>query len=70
MTTRTVTDEDGRVWSCRVDEGQRNTPIGGHDVILLCTTPSVKEPVRFKIGWQWLKMAEKGLARLIAAALP
>lgn len=67
---RTVTDEDGRVWSCRVDEGQRKTPIGGHDVILLCTTESVPEPVRLTIGWQWMKMAERGLARLIAAALP
>jgi hypothetical protein len=25
-------------------------------------------PVRLTVGWQWLKMAEKGLARLIAAA--
>jgi hypothetical protein len=41
----------------------------GRDVILLCTTPSVPSPVRLTVGWQWLKMAEKGLARLIEAAL-
>jgi hypothetical protein len=41
----------------------------GRDVVLLCTTPSVPNPVRLTVGWQWLKMAEKGLARLIEAAL-
>jgi hypothetical protein len=29
----------------------------------------METPVRLTVGWQWLKMAEKGLARLIAAAL-
>lgn len=42
----------------------------GRDVVLLCTTPSVPTPLRLTVGWQWLKMAEKGLARLIAAAMP
>jgi hypothetical protein len=41
----------------------------GRDVILVCTSPSVPAPVRLTVGWQWLKMAEKGLARLIAAAM-
>jgi hypothetical protein len=35
----------------------------------VATTPSVPNPVRLTVGWQWLKMAEKGLARLIASAL-
>lgn len=47
----------------------RRTPAAGRDVILLATTPSVPSPVRLTVGWQWLKMAEKGLARMIAAAL-
>lgn len=66
--SRTVTDEDGRVWS--VTPEAMRTPAYGRDVVLLCTTPSIPEPVRLKLGWQWIKMAERGLARLIAAALP
>jgi hypothetical protein len=65
--TRTITDEDGRVWSLSPEN--KRTPAMGRDVILLCTTPSVPAPVRLTVGWQWLKMAEKGLARLIAAAM-
>lgn len=64
---RTVTDDDGRVWSCRPET--KRTPAAGRDVVLLCTTPSVPTPLRLTVGWGWLKMAEKGLARLIAAAL-
>jgi hypothetical protein len=64
---RTITDDDGRVWSCRPEI--KRTPAAGRDVVLLCTTPSVSTPLRLTVGWQWLKMAEKGLARLIAAAL-
>jgi hypothetical protein len=63
---RTVTDEDGRVWSLSPEN--KRTPAFGRDVVLLCTTPSVPTPLRLTVGWQWLKMAEKGLARLIAAA--
>lgn len=66
METRTVTDEDGRIWSC---SPERRTPAMGRDVVLVCTTPSLPAPVRLKVGWQWLKIAEKGLARLIAAAV-
>lgn len=68
VASRTVTDEDGRVWS--VSPENMRTPAYGRDVILLCTTPTVPNPVRVKLGWQWIKMAEKGLARLIAAAIP
>jgi hypothetical protein len=68
VTSRTVTDEDGRVWS--VTPETKRTPAFGRDVILLCTTPTVPNPVRVKLGWQWIKMAEKGLARLITAAVP
>ena len=67
MHTRTVTDDDGRVWSLSPEN--RRTPAAGRDVILLATTPSMPAPVRLTVGWQWLKMAEKGLARMIAAAL-
>jgi hypothetical protein len=65
--TRTITDEDGRIWACRPEN--KRTPAAGRDVVLLCTTPSVPTPLRLTVGWQWLKMAEKGLARLIAAAM-
>ena len=64
---RTIKDEDGRVWVLRPEN--RRTPAAGRDVVLLCTSPSVSEPIRLTVGWQWLKMAEKGLARMIAAAL-
>jgi hypothetical protein len=47
----------------------RRTPAAGRDVVLLATTPSVPNPVKLTVGWQWLKMAEKGLARMIEAAL-
>jgi hypothetical protein len=65
--TRTVTDADGRVWSCSPET--RRTPAMGRDVVLLCTTPSIEAPIRLTVGWQWLKIAEKGLARLIVGAL-
>ena len=64
---RTIKDEDGRVWVLRPEN--RRTPAAGRDVVLLATTASLSEPVRLTVGWQWLKMAERGLARLIAAAL-
>jgi hypothetical protein len=34
-------------------------------VLLTCTTPSVSEPVRIRVGWQWESIAANGLARLI-----
>ena len=66
MTSRKVTDEDGRVWECRPDGAE----VPGRDVHLVCTTTGMRSPLRVKVSWQWAKMAEKGLARLIAAAMP
>lgn len=65
MTTRKVKDEDGRVWRCE-QEGAEAVP--GKDVNLLCRTTGVQDVIRVKVSWQWLKMAEKGLARMILAA--
>ncbi|MGQ0714829.1 MAG: hypothetical protein ACT4PJ_14035 [Gemmatimonadaceae bacterium] len=64
---RTIKDEDGREWVIRPEN--RRTPAAGRDVVVLCTTSSMPEPLRLTVGWQWLKMAERGLARMIAAAL-
>ena len=62
---RTVTDTEGRVWTC-IPGGK--SAAQGRDVVLTCTTPTVPDPVTITVGWQWEKMAEKGLARLISAA--
>lgn len=67
MNARNVKDEDGRIWS--VSPENRRTPAMGRDVVLLCTTPSISSPVRLTVGWQWLKMAERGLARMIVSSL-
>jgi hypothetical protein len=66
MALRRVTDEDGRVWDCKPETAEAP----GRDVNLICTTASVRTPLRLKVSWQWAKMAEKGLARMIAAAAP
>jgi len=63
---RTVTDTEGRVWTCI--PGGASTTKQGQDVVLTCTTPSVPEPIVITVGWQWERMAPKGLARLISAA--
>ena len=66
MNSRKVTDEDGRTWACRQDD---SSPVKeGQDVSILCTTETVSVPLRLTVSWQWMKMAEKGLARLIASA--
>lgn len=65
MATRTVKDADGRVWTCVPAAG---TSEAGKDVALSCTTPSIPSPVMLTVGWQWERMADKGLARLIAHA--
>jgi hypothetical protein len=75
MAGRNVTDTGGRVWACREDEVVKgSTPHGamapGQDVSILCTTASVTVPVRLTIGWQWSKMSDNGLARLITDASP
>lgn len=72
MANRTVTDANGREWMCV------HTPTGtdggaermGKDVVLTCSTPSVKEPVRLTVGWQWQAMSPNGLARMLAQASP
>lgn len=66
MSMRQVTDEEGRVWECKPDGEE----VPGRDVNLVCTTPSLRAPLRLKVSWQWSKMADKGLARMIAAAAP
>ena len=66
MSSRKVTDEEGRDWECKPETGE--TP--GSDVNLVCTTPGLTTPLRVKVSWNWAKIAEKGLARMIAAAAP
>ena len=66
MSSRRVTDEDGRVWECKTETAE----VPGGDVNLICTTAGLPAPLRLKVSWQWAKMAEKGLARMIAAATP
>jgi hypothetical protein len=39
-------------------------------VNLVCTTAGLRAPLRVKVTWQWARMAEKGLARIIAGAAP
>lgn len=71
MADRTVTDGNGRIWNCAAqapNEGAAGRQ--GQDVVLMCATPSVLEPVRLTVGWQWEKMAAHGLARLISQASP
>ena len=72
MANRTVTDSTGRIWTCATDvtgaEGAEAAQ--GRDVMLACATPSVADPVRLTVGWQWESMAPAGLARLINLASP
>jgi hypothetical protein len=71
MSSRTVKDEGGRNWVCTEEAGGSGDDGAiGKDVRVSCTTPSVPEPIRIMVGWQWAKMADKGLARMIAAASP
>lgn len=67
MEDRTVTDTAGRTWTC-VPVPAAAAP--GRDVVLACQTPSVTAPVLVSVGWQWQKISENGLARLIAKASP
>ena len=66
MASRRVTDEQGRVWECNPESAE--SP--GRDVNLVCTTAGLRAPLRLRVSWQWAKIAEKGLARMIAAAAP
>lgn len=66
MASRRVTDEQGRVWECNAE----STEAPGRDVNLVCTTAGLRAPLRVKVSWQWATIAERGLARMIAAAAP
>jgi len=66
MSSRRVTDDKGRVWECKPETDEAP----GSDVSLVCTTAGLSAPLRLKVSWRWSKMAEKGLARMIAAAAP
>lgn len=68
MAARTVKDTDGRSWACRQDDA--SAVAQGQDVSILCTTATVYVPVRLTVGWQWMTMADNGLARIIATASP
>jgi hypothetical protein len=70
MADRTITDSAGRTWTCTTDAAEGETAAQGRDVVLACVTPSVDEPVRITVGWQWERMAASGLARLITQASP
>ena len=71
MKNRTITDDEDRTWVCTAQEsGHAAGTEQGRDVILSCTTESVAKPVRVTVGWQWEKMSNNGLARLIALASP
>ena len=71
MMKRTVTDTNNRTWTCTapVSAGAAGTD-HGRDVVLSCVTESVKAPVKVTIGWQWEKMSDNGLARMIELASP
>jgi hypothetical protein len=70
MAARTVTDSAGRTWTCTPEPTEAGASTQGRDVVLVCETPSVDEPVHVTVGWQWESMAEPGLARLITRASP
>lgn len=70
MPSRSVRDSDGRVWACRSDDLEHGKTPQGKDVSILCTTASVTVPVRLTVGWQWMTIADNGLARLISSASP
>jgi hypothetical protein len=67
---RNVTDTGKRVWECTQEGVVPTDAIAGQDVHVNCTTPSVTKPVRLKLGWQWAKMNDNGLARMIARESP
>jgi len=66
MASRQVIDEEGRVWECKSETAE----VPGCDVNLVCTTAGLRGPLQLRVSWQWAKIAEKGLARMIAAAAP
>ena len=67
---RSVTDTGDRVWSCTQEGDLPAIAIQGQDVSVMCTTPTVKSPVRLRLGWQWATMSDNGLARMIVLSAP
>ena len=72
MAGRTVTDSTGRTWTCvPTTKSSPDAPAPmGKDVVLMCSTPSVAEPARVTVGWQWETMSDNGLARIVSFASP
>ena len=71
MASRTVTDSAGRTWTCETTApALANDMAMGKDIVLSCATPSVDEPVKLTVGWQWENMSESGLGRLLTKASP
>jgi hypothetical protein len=70
MASRTVTDADGREWTCvpALTAAAGSAEPMGKDVVLTCTTPSVAEPVTLTVGWNWTSISPNGLARMITLA--
>ncbi|MDB4874549.1 MAG: hypothetical protein JWM41_995 [Gemmatimonadetes bacterium] len=70
MAERNVKDSAGRTWVCTPEVTEASSEKMGRDIALSCTTSSVAEPVALTVGWQWAKMSDSGLGRLIAAKAP
>jgi hypothetical protein len=71
MANRTVTDTAGRTWICETTAPAVASDMAmGRDIVLSCATPSVSEPVKLTVGWQWETMSPSGLARLLTKASP
>lgn len=72
MAQRIVKDSAGRTWTCTSSptEAPPTADLLGRDVLLTCETPSVEGAVQVTASWQWEKMADNGLARLISQASP
>ena len=72
MAGRTITDSNGRTWMCVAEpqDSLNDAGLMGKDVVLSCSTPSVAEPARVTVGWQWETMSDNGLARIVSVASP
>ena len=68
--SRNVTDAGKRVWVCTQDGDSTVGAVTGQDVGISCTTATVPAAVRLRLGWQWAKMSDNGLARMIVLASP
>lgn len=68
--SRNVTDAGKRVWACTQDGDVPVDAVAGQDVGVSCTTATVPAAVRLRLGWQWAKMSDNGLARMIVLSAP